>query len=155
MRKLFLIFTALTTLMLLAGCGSSGSSTAGLNSKEAVRKAVVEHLSQRKGLDLDMSAMDVEIGDVSFKTNEAEASVSFRAKGSQTAAMTMQYQLERSGEGWKVKPKAPGAAGGGNPHGGGAPAVELPAPLPGTTGGGATLPPGHPPTTPGQGGTKQ
>lgn len=123
----------------LAGCGGGGSG-ANLNSKEAIRKAVVEHLSTRKGLDLDMSAMEVDIGDVSFRANDAEASVSFRAKGSKTSAMSMKYQLTRDGNQWKVKPKEPGEAGSGH---GGAGAVELPAPLPG--GAGATLPPGHPP----------
>lgn len=109
---------------------SCGSST-NLNTKEAVRQAVIEHLSSRKGLDLDMSAMELDVGDVSFRANEAEATVSFRSKGSQTSAMTMKYSLVRDGDKWKVKPRTD--AGGANPHG-----VAPPA-------GGAELPPGHPP----------
>ena len=97
----------------LLSCGSQ----ANLNTKEGVRKAVVEHLSSRKGLDLDISAMELDVGDVSFRANEADATVAFRAKGSQTAAMTMKYLLVREGAQWKVKPKADGAASGGNPHG--------------------------------------
>lgn len=122
--------------LLLVVSTACGPSAANLNSKEAVRKAVVQHLSTRKGLDLDMSAMDVEVGDVSFRANEAEATVSFRPKGAQAAAMTMQYQLAREGDQWKVRPKANAAHGSGS--------VELPAPLPGS-GGAATMPPGHPP----------
>ena len=157
MTKLLRVLLAAPCLALLvltaARCGNSASS---LNSKEAIRKAVVEHLSTRKGLDLDMSAMDLEIGDVSFRTDEAEATVSFRPKGSQAAAMTMKYQLAREGSGWKVKPKANAAHGAGsgalpeggavNPHGAGS--VELPAPLPGA--GSGTMPPGHPPVAPKQ-----
>lgn len=118
-------------LTLLAAFGIlSCSSSANLNSKDAVRQAVIEHLSARKGLDLDMNSMELDVGDVSFRANDAEATVSFRPKGSQTAAMTMKYSLIREGDKWKVKPRAPGE--GGNPHGTAAPPA-------------AELPPGHPP----------
>ena len=80
-----------------------------------------------------MSSMDLEVGDMSFKADEAEATVSFRPKGSQASPMTMKYSLVREGNGWKVKPK-PAAAPGENPHGVMAPPQ-----------GGATMPPGHPP----------
>ena len=80
----------------------SCSSSANLNSKDAVRKAVMDHLSQRKGLDLNMNAMELDIGDVAFRANDADATVSFRPKGSQTAAMTMTYSLMRDGSQWKV-----------------------------------------------------
>ena len=73
--------------------------------------------------------MDLDVSDVSFRTGEADATVSFRAKGSQTAAMTIKYGLVREGSGWKVKPKAAAEGGGANPHGGG----------------GMALPPGHAP----------
>lgn len=125
-----IIFSLITALTVWS-CGSS-SSSASLNSKEAVRKAVLAHLSSRQGLDLNMEAMDLDVGDVSFRTGEADATVSFRAKGSQTAAMTIKYSLVREGSGWKVKPKA-SAEGGANPHGGGG------------GGGGMELPPGHAP----------
>ncbi len=126
----FVLILALTSL---SSCGGSSSS---LNTKEAVQKAVVEHLSSRKGLDLDMSSMELDIGEMSFRADDAEATVSFRPKGSQASAMTMKYSLVRDGAGWKVKPKAPGAPGsGGNPHGGAMPPATE----------GATVPPGHPP----------
>jgi hypothetical protein len=116
----------------LQSCGSSTSS-GGLNSKDAVRKAVLEHLSSRKGLDLNMEAMELDVGEMSFRANEADATVSFRPKGSQTSAMTMTYSLVREGSGWKVKPKAAGAPGSGA-HG-----VALPE---------RAMPPGHPPAGP-------
>ncbi len=121
MRKIILsLLGALASL--------SCSSQANLNSKDAVKKAVLDYLSTRKGLDLNMSAMELDVGDVSFRTNEADATVSFRPKGSQTSAMTMNYTLVRDGDRWKVKPRAEGGA---NPHGVPMPATELP--------------PGHPP----------
>ena len=125
------IIFSLITVLTVWSCGSS-SSSGSLNSKEAVRKAVLAHLSSRQGLDLNMEAMDLDVGDVSFRTDEADATVSFRAKGSQTAAMTIKYSLVRDGRGWKVKPKAAAEGGGANPHGGGG-------------GGGMELPPGHAP----------
>ena len=133
------IIFGLIAALTVWSCGSS-SSSASLNSKEAVRKAVLAHLSSRQGLDLNMEAMDLDVGDVSFRTDEADATVSFRAKGSQTAAMTIKYGLVREGSGWKVKPKA-ATEGGANPHGAGA----LPLPPPTGSSGGAGLPSGHPP----------
>jgi len=126
----------LAGLSLLSSCGGSSTSTQ-LSSKDAVRQAVVDHLSGRKGLDLDMSAMEVLVDDASFKADEAEATVSFRAKSSQTTAMTMKYDLVRDGAKWKVKLRTAGEAGAGA-HGVGV--------MPGTEGGaGAVLPPNHPP----------
>jgi hypothetical protein len=117
-------------LLALLSCGGN------LHSKEAVRKGVVEHLSNRKNLDLDLSAIDLEITSVAFRENEADATVSFRPKGApaSSAGMQMKYTLERSGNEWKVKSKAEV---GGDPHG-----------APNPHGGGdapSSLPPGHPP----------
>lgn len=88
-----------------------------------------------------MSAMELLVDDASFKADEAEATVSFRAKGSQTTAMTMKYNLVRDGAKWKVKPRAAGEAGAGAHGSSGA-------------GAGAALPPNHPPM-PKQDGAKQ
>ena len=141
---LLLVFS----LIFVIACGSSNNAA---NSKEAIQKAVIAHLSSRKGLDLDMSAMTVEVSELSFRANEADATVAFKTKGSDTAAMTMKYTLERSGEGWKVKPKAPAMGGGGagagaNPHG------AMPGEPCGGAGSAPVLPPNHPPLP---GGPKQ
>lgn len=121
------IILSLLACLAALSCGSQSN----LNTKDAIRKAVLEHLSARKGLDLNMEAMELDVGDVSFRANEADATVSFRTKGSQTSAMTMKYTLIRDGDHWKVKPRAEGGA---NPHG-------MPAAPPPTE-----MPPGHPPT---------
>ncbi|MEZ5352767.1 MAG: hypothetical protein R2762_09045 [Bryobacteraceae bacterium] len=131
-------FAISLTLLTLLGCGSD------INNKEAIRQGVVDHLGARKGLDLDMSAMEVDVASVTFRGNEADADVSFRARGSQQSMMQMKYTLERDGSRWKVKAKKDSGAGHGagaaNPHGGA---------MPGAAPQGA-LPQGHPPMDPGE-----
>lgn len=95
---------------------------------EAVKQAVVEHLSKRT--DGMLSAMDIDVKTVSFRADGADAIVSFRPKGSKEGGMDMNYELELKDGKWAVKPK-PGA--GNSPHGGAAP-------TPGTN----AMPPGHP-----------
>ena len=95
---------------------------------EAVKQAVVEHLSKRT--DGMLSAMDIDVKTVSFRADGADAIVSFRPKGSKEGGMDMNYDLELKDGKWAVKPKP---AAGNSPHGGAAP-------TPGTN----TMPPGHP-----------
>jgi hypothetical protein len=106
--------------------------------KEAVRAGVVEHLTQKAGL--DVSSMDVDIASLSFRGNEADALVSFRPKGSTDpgSGMQMKYTLEGQRGKWVVKGRAES---GGTPHGG--------AGAPSPSGG---LPPGHPPAGQGESG---
>jgi hypothetical protein len=119
--------------LLLAGCSRN------VQTAEAVREGVISHLAGRAGLDI--GSMDVEVASVTFRDNEADATVSFRPKGSTDPAsgMQMRYTLERQGGRWVVKskgeagetPHGAGAEMGSDPHGGMAP--------------GGNLPPGHPP----------
>jgi hypothetical protein len=121
---------ALSLVLLLTGCSQN------VHNKEAVRQGIINHLSARKGLDLDLSAMEVDVSSVAFRENEADATVSFRPKGGGAGGgMQMKYTLERKGNLWAVKSKVEAS---GSPHGaqdpqGGAGAGELP--------------PGHPPMT--------
>jgi hypothetical protein len=117
-------------LLALAACSRD------LQTKEAVRQGVIDHLSSRKNLDLDMSAMEVEVTSVMFRPNEADATVAFRPRGSSApASMQMRYSLERKGNQWVVKGKQES----GSPHGAGGPAAPPPPP---------DLPAGHPPIPP-------
>jgi len=133
--KAFTVSLALAVL-LLAGCSQEVDTT------EAIRQGVITHLSGVVGLDL--SQMDVEVGSVAFRENEADATVSFRPKGSTdaAAAMEMAYTLERQGSRWVVKKRAEGASShgdamlGGEMPGGEMPGGEAPA---------GGIPPGHPP----------
>jgi hypothetical protein len=122
---------ALAAAVLLAACGGAGQ-----NSQEAVQQGVMDHLSTRSGL--DVGSMDVKVTSVEFRGDEAEATVSFQAKGSTdpAAGMQMNYTLERKGKRWVVK----GKSGGDGAHGGGAADAH------GATPPAGELPPGHPPT---------
>jgi hypothetical protein len=100
-------------------------------SKEAVRQAVVDHLSKRS--DMVLSAMEIDVASVAFRKDEADAIVSFRPKGgSGGGGMQMSYTLERKGNSWAVRAKKET---GGSPHST-SPAPEA-----------SALPPGHPPMT--------
>ncbi len=112
---------ALAALALLSSCGENIQTT------EAVREGVLAHLKTRS--DIDLTNMTVDVSSVSFRKDEADATVTFRASGAQDAAGTMaiQYTLEAKDGKWAVKARKSGGAG--DPHG---------APPPG-------LPPGHPP----------
>jgi hypothetical protein len=113
----------------LAGCRSAQQS------RDAVRKGVIDHLSKRS--DMLVSSMDIDIVSVSFRKGEADAVVSFRPKGSSEGGMQMSYALENKGGQWVVKGKRDS---GGSPHGEGG--AMAPPPGQGSPG---ELPPGHPP----------
>ena len=95
----------------------------------AIRQGVIDYLSQRSNL--NVSGMNVDVTSLVVRQNEADAVVSFTAKGASPGQpMSMRYTLERKGDRWVVKDKAEAGA---NPHGGAAPRA------------GGGLPPGHPP----------
>ena len=125
----------LAVLVLLAACGRH------MDTSEAVRQGVLDYLGTRSNL--NMAAMNVDVTSVSFRKDEADATVSFTAKGSPAAkGMAIHYTLTRKGDKWVVKDKPePGA----NPHGApGAPGSAMPG------AGEGSLPPGHPATPPPQ-----
>ncbi len=123
------LFPLLTAALLTLSCAKD------LNNTAAIREAVAKHLSSRKGLDLNMSGFDIQIGSLSFKADEAEADVSFVPKGTTQAAMSMHYQFEKKGTEWTVKAKAESGA-----------AHSMPDPTATTP----QLPPGHVPIDPGR-----
>ena len=110
--------------LVLAACSKN------IQNPEAVKQGVVEYLSARAPtMGLDMSAMDVNVGSVSFEKDLARASVSFVPKGMPgSGGMSMDYVLERKGDKWAVKGREvnPGSTHGDQP-------------LPGS------MPSGHPP----------
>lgn len=124
---------------LLTSCAGGPPQT-----KEAVREGVVKYIAKRP--DMMMTSMDIDVTAVSFKQGEAEATVSFTAKGSPAGAggsMTMPYILEAKGKEWVVKARSTGGgAPGANPHGGAAAPGAVP-PIPDMTMPQA-MPPGHP-----------
>jgi hypothetical protein len=129
-------------LLCLVGCNKGNIDT-----KEAVRQGVIDYLAGRQGL--NVSSMNVEVTAVTFKENEADATVAFVPKrGGGGQPISIPYTLERKGSRWVVKPRA----GGGSPHGGAMPPMGGEAPSgampPGHPTGGAApsgaMPPGHP-----------
>lgn len=125
---------------------SLGGCRKNIQTDEAVRQGILSYLSQNKNLSLN--AMDIEVKQVTFHGQEAEAVVLFKPKGGDpTSGMSMSYTLERQDSGWVVKKKADTG-----PHGAAAakalttppaaapaPASQIPLPTPS-----GTMPAGHP-----------
>jgi len=128
------VAAACAALFLLCACHRN------IQTADAVQQGVMKYLATRQGL----SAMDVSVVSVSFRENEADATVHFQAKGSNNpgSGIDMKYVLERHGNEWVVKGRS-GMSQGANPHGG-----------MGTNPHGSTgmpaLPPGHPAIPPQQ-----
>ena len=131
----------------------------GIQNKDAVRQGVVDYLANRPNL--SMRGKSVDVTNVTFKDDKAEAQVTFSPKGGPAGAgMTMRYTLEQKDKKWVVVGKAdsgqsphgagaaaPGMPGMANPHQGGGMQgggmVDTEKPGGGTAPG---MPPGHPPT---------
>ena len=123
----------LLLLTIAAVLGTAGC-TKSVQNPEAVKQAIMEHLGKRN--DGMISAMDIDVKSVSFRTDGADATVSFKAKGSDTPGLEIPYQLELKDGKWVVKPKA---AVGGDHGGGAAPANPAHGATPGS------MPSNHPP----------
>lgn len=135
MKKFAAAITALSALLVVAGCSKS------IKNDDAVRQAIVDHLGKRG--DLNLSTMNVQVTNVEYGANQdAIATVSFAPKGEAGGGMSMRYHLTQEGGHWVVKGKKDSGSMGG--HGGGMGAMPAPAP----EGGGSDLPPGHPPVNP-------
>lgn len=101
-------WACLAAIICVAACNQRGMDTS-----EAVRQGVVDYLSSRSNLNI--SAMNVHVNSVSFRRDEADAIVSFTAKGDMSGkGIEMRYTLTRSGNHWVVKDKSESA---GAPHG--------------------------------------
>jgi hypothetical protein len=130
------ICAILVLIFSLAACNR------GIQSNDAVRQGVIDHLSKAG---LNVKGMDVTLSSVQFNGKQADATVAITPKGGNPAqGMSMKYHLEQQGSQWVVTGKqnsgasphgatAPGAMppGGANPHAGGAMAPS---------GGGAAMP---------------
>jgi hypothetical protein len=144
---------AAVSLVALEGC-----SNRNVDSLDAIKQGVIGDLSKTNNM--NMAAMDVNVVSVSFRDKEADAVVSFTAKGTPAQVMTMNYTMERQGDQWHIKSRAKsdlqkhaaqapaGAMQGGAMPDGGQP--QLPAghpPMGGaeSSGGDSKLPAGHPP----------
>jgi hypothetical protein len=97
----------LTLLLALTACHHAPN-------QDAVRQGVLDYLAGKKNL--SMGGMNVDVANVTFNGDKAEASVNFTPKnGPAGSNMTMRYTLEQKDGKWVVTGKADS---GSNPHGG-------------------------------------
>jgi hypothetical protein len=125
-------------ILLLGGCSKN------IQNEEAVRTAVIEYLNARAPqTGLDMNAMTVEVATMSFERDSARVTVSVTPKGLTGAGMQINYDLDRKGDKWVVRPNA-------SPHITVAPSgsQSLPPGHPAAPGDSQALPPGHPAVAP-------
>ena len=128
--KQTLIVCILLAVVSLGGCRKN------IQTDDAVRQGILSYLSQNKNLSLN--AMDIEVKQVTFRGQEADAVVVFKPKGGDpSSGMSMHYTLERQNGGWVVKKKADSGAHGATKA---APMSQIPLPTPS-----GAMPPGHPP----------
>jgi len=120
--RAMMISLAVLSLAGVVACHGLGRA----HSKAAVQEAIEEHLKQRPNVVLQN--MTVEVGDVTFNGDAAEAQVKFRSKQSPDLAVGMVYELRRAGNGWQVVSTSTASMPGTTPHGGAA----APAPSPST-----------------------
>ena len=106
-------------VMSLVVLGLAGSPAchrlSGVHSKAAVQEAIEEHLKQRPNV--VFQNMTVEVGDVTFNGDTAEAQVKFRSKQAPNLAVGMLYKLRRAGNGWQVESASSASMPGTAPHG--------------------------------------
>ncbi len=112
MRRHLPALIAILILLWAVAC----KKTVGEN--EAIRAAVQKHLAARGTLDL--SAMEIDVKQVSIDRDHAIAQVEFRAKQG-GGSMQMAYTLDRQGDGWAVRAGTPSAGNIGHPTSGEAP----------------------------------
>jgi hypothetical protein len=113
-------------LLLVVGC----SRTAETQPKAAIQAAIEAHLQQRQNLVL--ANMTLEVQDVKFAGDKAEAEVKFRSKQSPNLSVGVRYLLRRAGDRWQVESSSPSSGMGASPHAGAvAPASPAPPVEPG------------------------
>ena len=109
----------------------------GIQSKAAVQEAIEEHLKQQPNV--FFQNITVEVGDVTFNGDTAQAQVRFRSKQSPNLAVGMLYRLRRAGNGWQVESTSTATMSGTTPHG----STAAPTPSPSTNPTGIGPQPSH------------
>ena len=95
MRALFCVIVA---ALLVAGC----SRQAQRSDKADIEKAIQQYIAAKPGL--AGGGMSVDVKQVEFKGDKAEADVQFQARSNPEASMVMRYTLKRTGpSAWAVE----------------------------------------------------
>ncbi len=98
-------------VLVLSGCGRFG----GAESKSAVREAIEAHLKQRPNL--LMANMTMEVQEVKFSGDRAEALVKYQSKQAPEVSVLVSYGLRKSGKSWEVESSSPAGGAPMVPHG--------------------------------------
>jgi hypothetical protein len=77
-----------------------GSSQVSNSDANAIRAAIEDRLRGNHGLNLN--AMEMTVDSININGDQAQAHASFHVKNGGATGMTMQYVLQRSGNGWVV-----------------------------------------------------
>ncbi|MCI0409895.1 MAG: hypothetical protein L0191_15265 [Acidobacteria bacterium] len=109
------------SVVMVAGCGGTSKT----QSKEAVQKAIEAYLAQRQNLML--ANMNMEVAEVRFEGDTAEAVVRFRSKQSASLAVSVHYKLKRTPGGWQVESSTSAGGTGNSPLHGMTPTSPAPA----------------------------
>jgi hypothetical protein len=122
------VLTGALFLVALTGC------TKNIDNIDSVKQGVIRDIPK----DINVGQMDVNVASATFRGKEADAVVTFAAKGG-PPMMSMNYTMERRGDEWHIKKRANGdvqkhAAGGGAAAAASAPPIS----------GNEAMPPGHP-----------
>ena len=118
MRRLSICLVAL----LLSGAGCHKAEE--LQSKAAIQRAIEAHLQRRPNLVL--ASMTLEILDVKFAGDTAQAEVEFRSTRSPNLVVGVRYILRRVDNHWHVESSTPSTGMGASPHGDAAPTTPPP-----------------------------
>jgi hypothetical protein len=110
-----ILLSVMGVALVLSSCNRSH----GVQSKAAIQAAIEQHLQKQSNVMLNN--VNVEVQDVKFEGDHANASVNFRSKQAPDIVVARQYVLKKVGEQWQVESSAsPGGMG--SPHGGAVPA---------------------------------
>jgi hypothetical protein len=86
----------------------------GTHSKAAVKAAIEDHLKHQPGVAFENMTLEVE--NVTFHEDTAEALVKFHSKQAPSFAVDILYKLRRTGSGWQVESSSTASMPGTNPH---------------------------------------
>ena len=126
------------SVLLLAVAGTAACRrSGGIQSKAAVQAAIEEHLKQRPNV--VFANMTVEVDEVTFNGDTAQAMVKLRSKQAPSLAVGVFYKLRRAGNGWQVESTSSATMPGTTPHG----SAAAPTPSPTTSPNGVGLQPSH------------
>jgi len=125
--------------MVILGLAASAAchKLGGFQTKAAVQQAIEEHLKQQPNV--FFQNMTVEVGDVTFNGDTAQALVKFSSKQAPNLAVGMLYKLRRKDNGWQVESTSTASMPGTSPH----ESTTAPAPPPSSAPDGVAPQPSH------------